>query len=234
MALRNFLSQRTFNWHAMAVQLDAQVSIGATGAPTLVTSSAASSIPTSRGIKSITRLSAGRYRVQFDDNYSQLLAFDSKFSAAVTGSAIQVDTGTAGLSTGTVYQIITLGTSTAADFHTLGIPAGLTPAVGMTFKAAATGAGSGTGTVKALAANAVSATELLATPSGADQMLNNQPFVQGNGGGYFDFQCLGNVPAGTITNGTPDTFAGSAPTATDPTNGTTMYLRFLLSNSKIG
>lgn len=281
MALRNFLSQRTFNWHAMAVQLDAQVTIGSSGAPTLVTSSAASSIPTSRGIKSITRLSAGTYQIQLDDNYSQLLDYKAQFSA---GQGSTVNMGS--LVTGTVYQILTLGTSTQAQWVAAGLPTGLTAAVGMVFKAA--GAGAGNGTTKALVTNAVNGIEMIATPSGADQMLNNQPFTQGLGGGYIAFQCRAGTAVGTasaptftgsalgththniavatgtagqaVTNnagvlnssggedlttdatsgGTPagtisaPTFTGTLPIAADPTNGSTMYLRFLLSNSKVG
>lgn len=329
MALRNFLSQRFFNWHAMAVQLDAQVTIGSSGAPTLVTSSAASSIPTSRGIKAITRLTTGIYRVQLDDNYSQLLDYKANFTA---GAGSTVAAGA--FVPGTVYRILTMGTTTQAQWVAAGFPSGLTAAVGMVFKAS--GVGAGNGTVKELVCNAVDGIELLGTPSGQDQMLNNQPFVQGNGGGYIIFQCRAGTPVGTngaltftgtplgththvftgdalgahthtftgdalgthshtipvtagtagdaVTNnagvlestggqdlttsadsagtpagtnssdsagtpagsnaatsaGTPagtintPAFTGTLPIAADPTDGSTMYLRFLLSNSKVG
>lgn len=296
MALRNFLSQRIFNWHAYPVQIDAQVTIGSSGAPTLVTSSAFGSIPTSRGVTSITRLTTGIYRVQLDDNYSQLLDLKAIFTAAPNST---VNMGS--LSTGTVYQILTLGTTTQAQWVTAGLPAGITAAVGQIFKAA--GAGAGNGTVKTLITNSASRIELLGTPNGVDSMLNNQPFTQGNGGGYINFQCMASTAVGTIaaptftgsalgththdftviggqaaattnriadyagpllgkeaasnatylgansaTNGgvvaasagTPagtisaPVFTGTAPIAADPTSGTTMYLKFLLSNSKVG
>lgn len=271
MALRNFLSQRFFNWHAMAVQLDAEVTIGGSGAPTLVTSSAASSIPTSRGIKSITRLNTGIYQIQLDDNYSQLLDYKANFTAGAGGT---VNMGS--LVTNTVYRILTIGTSTQAQWVAAGLPVGITAAVGMVFKAA--GAGAGNGTTTAVVANAANGIELLTTPSGADQMLNNQPFTQGLGGGYITFQCRAGTAAGTFTGaalaghthailvaagtagdavtnnagvlnstggqdlvtestsgGTPaGTITGTLPVAADPTSGSTMYLRFLLSNSKVG
>ncbi len=299
MALRNFLSQRFFNWHAMAVHLDAQVSIGASGSPTLVTSSASGSIPTSRGIYSITRLATGIYQIRLQDNYSQMLDYKANFTA---GAGSTVNMGS--LVTGTVYRILTIGTSTQAQWVAAGLPAGITAAVGQVFKAA--GAGAGNGTTKELVCNAVNGIEMLTTPAGADTMLNSQPFTQTNDGGYITFQCragtgaataaftgsaLGThthtftgdalaththtipVTAGTagdaVTNnagtlestggqdlttsatsagtpagtnsatsaGTPaGTIAvtGTLPIAADPTNGSTMYLRFLLSNSKIG
>ncbi len=296
MALRNYLSQKLFNWHAYPVQMDAQVTIGASGAPTLVTSSSAYSIPTSRGIKSITRLTTGIYQVQLDDNFSQLLDYAARFTAGQGGT---VNMGS--LSTGTVYQILTLGTSTQAQWVAAGLPVGVTAAVGQVFKAA--GAGAGNGTTKLLVANAVSRIELMTNPSGADTMLNNQPFTQGLGGGYITFQCIASTSVGTVaapvftgsplathnhnltviggqaaatterianyagpilgkeaatdatyigansaTNGgvvgasagTPagtnsaPAFTGTAAIAADPTNGSTMYLKFFLSNSRVG
>lgn len=282
MAGRNLRNNRIYNWHVFPVQLDAQISIGSSGAPTLVTSSTVpGSSPTasqmqSMGIQSITRLSTGIYQVQLADNYSSLLDLSAIFTAPVTGGAINVLASGAALSIGTVYQIVTIGTSTTADFIALGLPSGLTPAIGMVFKAAATGAGTGNGTVKAIGSNAVSRIQILG--SSVDNMLNSQPFVQGSGGGYITFQTIGTTgtisaptftgsalgththsftPAGTNANdGPPETFTGtpgttgatsagtpagtiSAPTftgtsvATDPSSGTTMYIKILLSNSSI-
>lgn len=209
MAGRNWRNNRIFNQHVFPVQLDAQVSIGSSGDPTLVTSSTVpGSSPTatqmqSMGIKSITRLAAGIYQVRLDDNYSSLLSLDARFTAPVTGSSIQVDTVTAGLTVGVVYQIVTLGTTTTANWQTLGLPTGVTPAVGMPFLAAATGAGSGTGTAKAIGSNAAQGIQIIGiTP---DNMLNSQPFVQGSGGGYITFKTTGLT--GTVA---APTFTGDA------------------------
>lgn len=46
------------------------------------------------------------------------------------------------------YQITVLGTSTAADWLAIGVPASVAPAVGVVFTATATGAGAGTGAVQ--------------------------------------------------------------------------------------
>lgn len=68
----------------------------------------------------------------------------NSYSDPVAGTAVGV---TSGLTVGLRYQIQTVGTSTNADFTTLGVPSGTIAATGVTFIAAATGAGSGTGTV---------------------------------------------------------------------------------------
>lgn len=292
MAARNYVCNRIYNWHLFPVQLDAQVTIGASGDPTLVTSSTVpGSSPTasqkqSRGIKSITRLAAGTYRIQLDDNFSSLLDFKASFTSAVTGSDIPVDATTAGLSVGTAYQITAVGTATtAANYTTLGLPAGMTPTIGQVFVALTTGTGtqSGAGTVKALANQSTGMqTQVIGNP---DTMLNAQPFNQGGGGGYITFQTMGGaftgsalathnhnftviggqassttndianyagpllgkeqatnatyVGANSATNGgvvggSAGTPAGTvSSTAADPTNGCTMYLRIMLSNSSI-
>ncbi len=225
MAGRNFRSNRIYNWHVFGAHLDARATIGSTGAVTLVSSSTVpSSVPAatqqqSVGIKSITRLGVGTYRIQLDDNYASLYSFNCDFLSLTTGSDIAVDSTTAGLSVGTAYQITAVGTATtAANYVTLGVPSGITPAVGVTFVALTTGTGtqSGAGTVKAITNTGSFRTQVLGIP---DLMLNNQPFVQGSGGGYITFQVLGetftggSTTTGATSGGTP---AGtvSAPTFT--------------------
>lgn len=203
MAGRNFRSNRIYNWHVFGAHLDGRATIGASGAPTLVTSSTvpnsspAATQQQSVGIKSITRLAAGTYRLQLDDNYASLYSFRAFFTGAVTGSDIPVDATTVGLSVGTSYQITAVGTATtAANWVTLGVPIGVTIAVGVVFTALTTGTGtqSGAGTVKALTNAGVSAANVIGVP---DLMLNTQPFVQGSGGGFITFQTLGTTAAFT-------------------------------------
>ncbi len=280
MGNRNWPQSRIYNQHFSPRQLDAQIAIGASGAPTLSTSNG-----NAFGIKSITRLSAGRYRIQLQDNYNALLQFQAQFQAGLSGSDIAVDATTVGLSVGTVYQITAVGTATtAANWITLGVPAGITPAVGVNFKAATTGTGtqSGAGTVKVISTSGIAFSELMENSS---SMLSNQPFVFGNGGGYIDFQTMGGVftaaaytPAGTISaptftgdalaththsipagtdsgggtsgatsGGTPagtisaPVFTGTAASLTgtvsyapaDPANGSTMYVKILVSDSSV-
>ena len=187
----------------MPVSLDATISIGAAGAPTIV------SAP---GIQSITRLSAGTYRIQLQDSYNKLLAMESCIQSPPTGAAV------AGGSfvVGTVYQIASLGNTTAAQFYAAGLPTNLTPAVGQVFKAATVGAG--TGTVQAIGQSGGYNIELVG--SAKSMLASNNPIA--NNGGYIVIQCLGPTAAGN-----------TAPIPVDPANGSTLFLEIYLSNSSI-
>lgn len=204
MANRNFPSSKIFGFHMLPVRLDGAATIGATGAPTL--------LARSKGIASITRLSAGVYRLQLQDNYYEFLSLNAGFRSAVTGSAIA---GGSFVAT-TVYEIITLGTTTQAQWVTAGVPAGITAQVGTVFKAA--GIGAGTGTVKAHATSGITSVEVLGNPQ---LMLSNQPFVS-NLGGFITIRCNGPTDASTTT-----------PIATDPANGSTLYFQLYLNNSSV-
>lgn len=188
-----YFTQFAYSLYKMPVSIGAQVSIGATGAPTLV------SAP---GVASITRLSVGVYRIQLQDNYVAGLFFNWSMTAPTTGAAVAGGAFVAG----THYRIVTLGTTTQAQWNTAGLPAGLIPTIGQPFTAA--GVGAGTGTVQAIGSSAIAQIELTGTNS-----LNPVGLNKGLGG-YVSIKCLNT------------SFA-----ATDPANGTVMYLNFGLSNS---
>lgn len=201
MANRNFPSKFTYSFHLMPVAVDASVNVGASGAPTL---------NSQLGIQSITRLSAGRYRIQLQDNYARLLDFSAIFIAAPTGSAV----ADGSFSVGTVYSIASVGTT---NWASAGLPAGITPAVGVTFKAATVG-GAGSGTAQAIGTSGIASCELLTQNS---NMLNNQPF-QAFAGGFVDFQCLAPTSS-SVTTMIP----------TDPANGSIMRINLRLNNSSV-
>lgn len=203
MSNRNFPSQRVFGHHLLPVRIDAQISIGATGAPT---------IQNGLGINTITRLSAGVYRIQLQDNYSQFLSFDATMEAPVTGASVA---GGSFVAT-TMYQIITTGTTTQAQWETAGVPAGITAAPGVVFLAA--GIGAGTGTVKAIGASGITSVEVMGDPQ---TMLSKQPY-QFPAGAYITFKCLGPTAAGN-----------TAPIATDPADGSGMDIVICLNNSSV-
>lgn len=66
MANRRFRSQFRFGMEAMVVELFANISIGAAGAPTLNQSA-------SKGVESVVRDSAGQYTITLQDKYNSLL-----------------------------------------------------------------------------------------------------------------------------------------------------------------
>jgi hypothetical protein len=205
LANRNFVSQRIFNLHVMPVHLDAVVDIGASGAPTMESGSG-------KGIKAITRLAAGQYRIQLEDNYAKLLDLKVSMQSPVSGS----DVAAGSLTPGVVYQITAMGSTTQAQWVTAGVPSGVTAAVGVVFKAAATS--SGTGTAKVLGSSGIIAVELMGNNV---NMLNNQPYVSLNGG-YIDFQTMG-----------PTATADTAMIAADPASGSSLVISIMLSNSQV-
>lgn len=209
MANRNFPSAgKIYSLHVMPVMLDCRIPIGASGAVGTVKGA---------GIEGVTRLSTGRYRIQLQDNYNRFFSASSSIVAPVSGSALGVTAAGAALTTGTVYQIVTLGTTTTANWVTLGLPVGVTPAVGQTFKAAATGAGAGTGTVKAIGNAGISVIEIVGDPQ---TMLS--PVGTPGAGGYIVVQCLGATDASTTTL-----------IPTDPASGSSIQLALILSNSSV-
>lgn len=199
MANRNYPQARVWGMHLFPVSLDMSVSIGASGVPTIESGSGL-------GIKAITKMDDGQYRIQLQDNYFKLLGVQVTMQSPVSGGSI-----TAGsFSTGTVYQITALGNTTQAQWVTAGVPSGITAAVGVVFKAAA--AGAGTGTAKVLGSSGVACVELMGNSVNMLQNSSTQP----QEGGFVDIQTL------------DDSLA-----AVEPTSGSKMYISLKLSNSSV-
>lgn len=103
---------------------------------------------------------SGYAMVQLKNNYNHYLNGYVQFQAPVTGSNINIS-GSSVMTIGVPYQITALGTSTTANWQTAGVPAGVTPAVGLAYISLITGSGTGTGTVKALGTAGVVIAEIL-------------------------------------------------------------------------
>lgn len=204
MANRNFPSNKIYNMHVMPVSIDAQIAIAAAGAP------AAPTLQNAPGIQSITRLAVGQYVIQMQDNYAKLLDFDINFKAPASGVNVAVTAAV----TGTVYQISVLGTTTTANWHAMGVPADITPAVGIIFLKSAT-AGVGTGQVQILLESGIAKVEQLG-------LLENSNNPVANAGARIYIKCLG------YTSSADNTLIPA-----DPASGSTMFMRFSLNNSQV-
>jgi len=185
----------------MPVSLDCQIAIGAAGAPSIAPGNG-------YGISSIARLAAGQYRLQLQDNFSKLLQFKATMQAPLSGSPVAATA----LAPGSVYQIVSMGTSSQANWVTAGLPSGIVAAPGVSFKAAAVSVG--TGTASLIGSSDVHAVELI---SSSVNMLMNQPpgTTSAQLGAFVDFQCLLSSAIG------------------DPANGSQMFLEVVLSNSSL-
>lgn len=85
---------------------------------------------------------AGDILVQLKNNYRYYLGGSAGFVSPLSGSS--VTSTTAALS----YVIVSLGTTTLAQWQAAGVPTSVVPAVGVSFVAIATGAIGGTGAVQ--------------------------------------------------------------------------------------
>lgn len=188
----SYFQQFWFSKIRMPVELIAQASIGAAG---VVSSSSGG------GIASITHKGTGLYEIKLQDTYYKFQSFNFSSSGSVTGAAVAGGAFVAG----TLYQIVSLGNTTQAQWVTAGVPSGVTARVGLPFVAAAVGAG--TGTVKALTTSGVAFAEVAANPQFTVTAL---PYP------YLLVSCY-----------------DSAGALVDPASGSTLYFDAIFQNSSV-
>lgn len=220
MSNRNYIGSRIYTGHAMPVMLDCNFT---------VTPSNAAGITNLVGayVKNVFMNSSspgggnpdpvnGTIVVQLNDIYSRIYAVElCGATAPASGSDIKIDDSA--MTAGTAYTITTLGDASLAKWRAIGVPVGITPAVGVTFIAASNG-GAGdvlTSRVQASAAagTGVASVEMLGNP----QLLITPSATAGQSyGSSIILQCRD--------------YAGAA---VAPATGSTLYLRFYLSNSSV-
>src|SRR5215813_13178644 len=79
------------------------------------------------GVASVTHAGTGVYWVKLSDQYNKFLCLDVTLEETSDTPA----TIASGLTSGAVYVITTVGDASAADWLAVGVPAGVTPAVGL-------------------------------------------------------------------------------------------------------
>ncbi len=165
-------------------------------------------------------LVAGQFLVQFQDVYNRYYGGFSGFVSPLSGSSVAV---TSGLSKGKAYVITSVGTTTLAEWQTLGVIPGIAPAPGVSFVAATASAGTGSGTVQATIPSNVLSIEVVGDPNltlGSTQAPANGA-LNGTPGGFILLSCYG-LPA-----------SGQVPALTAPADGSVMGCTFYLSNSSV-
>jgi hypothetical protein len=163
---------------------------------------------------------AGLAVITLAGNFNHFLGQHTSIQSPNSGSSLKVDNG-ATLTIGNAYVITILGNATAAQWATLGVPAGITPAVGTSFIALATGAGSGntsTSRVQAQSVSGITTVEVVGTP---DSMISNSN-SSANGGAELIVQFLGATNSSTTT---------LIPTA--PTDGTIINMKIRMDASSV-
>lgn len=230
MANRNFPNSRIYSGHVMPVLIDANFVVTPTNGlgitslkgpfvqnvfmHTSGSATAGNSNPATPGI-AITNPNpaAGVIVIQLQDTYNRLLMAD--FSAvSPNGTAVSVNGSN--LTVGLPY-VITDVTATpvasAANWTTLGVAPGITPAVGVTFIAAATGAGTSASLVAPVA---VSGSKVMAIEPMGNPQSTIAPAQSGGIGSQLILNCFDR-------NGSVNA----------PATGSTIYLRLELSNSSV-
>ena len=164
---------------------------------------------------------AGVALIQFKQNFNYYLGGFSGFVTAVASPTTAV---TSGLSIGSPYIITVLGNTTLAEWQTIGLPAGLTPTVGQSFIAIATGTGGAhTGKVGIPSPSGIISIEVIGDPNAS--IANSSIAV--NGGAFVMVQ----FQAPTITSVTN---AWESPLiATAPTTGSVCGMTFFFDGSSV-
>ncbi len=237
MANRNYPSKFLYSGHVMPVEIDCQFTVaaadagglgqtGLTGAyvqnvfmHTSQTPGAGNKNPSTPNT-AITNPNpaAGTIIVQLTDQFKSLYAVDfGLFSPNGTPAAITA--ASTNQTVGVAYTITTLGDATLANWRTLGVPKGITPAVGVSFVALATGAG--TGTTARVAPTAAAGSNIFSIEVVGNPNLSLAPNIQAQGfGGQIILQCRNDSSA-------------DAPAIATPADGTVIGLKFILSNSSV-
>lgn len=163
---------------------------------------------------SSTNPAVGTIVVQIADNYNKLLSAFSSVISPTSGSGLKIDNSA--LTAGVAYSISTLGDATAAQWIALGVPAGITPAVGVNFIAASVGAGANSSTSLVMA-SATNGSGIANIEIVSDPAVNLYPSQLAQSyGPQLILQCYD--------------YAGAKAA---PANGSVINLAFLFSNSSV-
>jgi len=169
---------------------------------------------------------AGLIVVQLDDNYNRYLGGYSGYASPLNSTPIS-----SGLIVGNPYVIVSLGSSTLAQWRAAGLYSTLTPAVGVSFIAAATSvAGGGLVEGPALSGSGIDHIEVLGD---ANQMNWSGPYFPG---------LTPNVPVAAAYPGSGTTGPGmsfilacyNGGQLTAPNDNTVIGLNFYLNNTAQG
>jgi len=161
----------------------------------------------------------GNIVVQLAGNYNRFLYSTIGDIGPLSGSNIAVDSTL--LTVGQAYVITVVGTSTAADWATLGVPVGVTAAPGVAFIALVTGTGSGSGQVQLSSNSGITKYQGIGDPNQSIAPMTTD-YSTAAIGSWLQFQSLGATSSSVTT---------LIPTA--PANGTVIGIQCLLSNSPL-
>ena len=161
-------------------------------------------------------LAAGSIVVQLADNFNKMYSFSHAIlQSPNSGSDVKIDNSA--MTAGVAYTITTLGNATAAKWLAIGVPAGVTPAVGVSFIALTNGGAGDTLTSRVQAtASAGSGIQAIEMVGDINESLSPDRSVAGAVGPQIILQCRDDEGA-----------------IAAPADDSKISLVFLLSNSSI-
>lgn len=160
---------------------------------------------------------AGTILVQFVDNYNRI--FTGSYSlVSPVGTPIKIDNSA--MTPGVAYVITTLGDASAAKWVSIGVPAGVTPAVGVAFIASTDGGSVNTSTSR-VAPTAAAGSACFQIESVGDGNLSIAPN-----------QALQPYGANVILQ-TRNATSGGVSQIAAVADGTVISLNFIMSNSSV-
>lgn len=163
----------------------------------------------------------GNIVVQFKDNYQRYLGGTFGVVSPASGSDVKIDNSA--MTAGVAYIITTLGNATAAKWLAIGVPIGVTPAVGVSFIALTNGGAGNTLTSRvqtaATAGSTIPTIEIVGDPN---TTIAPSPQSSAGIGGQIIIQCL------AATNSSTTTLI-----PTNPANGSVMGLEFYFDDSSV-
>lgn len=157
-----------------------------------------STTPTSNNGALNPNPASGYALIQFNNNFNKCLGAFVSVISPLAGSDLTAVTA------GLAYVITALGTATAAQWLAAGVPAGVTPAVGVSFIAIASVTIGGSAMVKVPGVSGIVSAEIVGDPN----LSINNAQIDPNGGAYLLVQFLG------ATNSSTTTLIPTAPAAT--------------------
>lgn len=159
---------------------------------------------------------SGTILVRLRDGYNRLLGFMSSLTSPQSGVDVKIDNSA--MTVGVAYVITTLGNASAAKWVSIGVPIGVTPAVGVAFIAATNGGAGNTLTSRVQTAAATGSGIFSIEQTGNGTLALN-PLASANQGygGQLIFQ---------TRKDTTD-----APAIAAPADGTVISMSFYLSDS---
>lgn len=216
-----YFNQYLYSFHRMLVHLDCNFVIDSTNGNGLgIRSLKGPGISQVYGFSTApvsgNNVPSGYLKVFFQDNYFRYYGGFSGF-VAPTSTNVNISSG---LTSGNVYVIASVGTSTAANWQAVGLPVGITPAVGVAFIATTATPGTGTGVVQTPTATGslITNVEVVGDPN---LTLTSNP----SGNGYIILRYMAPSYSGT---------GPSVPMAvTQPADGSVFGATFMLSNSSV-